>query len=247
MVVRKRRKPSAFGKNKPLLQRIERVVDELIDNEELFTLLDISEKVKADGGEWVSHSVMKPEIESMLAQKYATSVSAQNYTYDNIKVKTVVGGKRRTTDARLFYPATKDPSTYKGGNQTATAPGKRKVASHHPTNTARSKKTGRTKRKSDGYIEVPKTVWEAARFKPGETIIVDVGPNSMTIYRNSSKSKYSKSTLQKKAQKPTSFVAAVPAAGRFRLSPKWLKASNMAKCDVDFSQYTDKIVVSPKV
>jgi hypothetical protein len=237
----------------PLVDRIEKAIDSYASKHAMFTLLDISQTVKADGGPWVSHSDMKPVIESALRDALSSNNLAL-YTVSNIEVQTAAG----PTLARLFHPVSQDPAGYLKRSQKALAPVTAQVASFtlhmapatpaqaspgHPSVTGRLVK-GDRKQQVGGYVEIPRPIWEKAGFTPGVGVVFDMHPKSLTIYHLGANSKYA--SKLKKADPTLQSMATVPAAGRFRIAPTFLANCGLDGCTLDFSAYTDKIVVYPK-
>ena len=229
--------------NMPLIDRIERVVDTLVANNEMFTLLDISQAVKQDGGAWASHSQMKPAIETVLSNRFSTQMACAYYTESVITVQTAIG----PTTARLFHPVTDNPSQYAKRSQKASGPKVNPppaptLSPGHPSVTGRAVKGSRTQQ-AQGYIEVPKAIWEKAGLRTLSDVVFDIHPNSITVYRLHENSKYvAKVKEMVKSGYPQ---ANVPSAGRFRITPQHLKLANLADKDLSFSAYTDKFVVYP--
>lgn len=226
--------------------RIEKAIDNLISQDKMFTLLDISQAVKKDGGEWMSHTVMKPIIEHVLGSSFVT---VGHYTESLIQVDTPVG----YTQARLFHPYSSDPAQYSNRAQVASPPKQLKQTkvktppAGHPTVTGRKVIKDRSAQ-AQGYAEVPKKVWQKAGFKPGDDVVITTHAESLTIYRYTPKAKhyakckkYLAGTLKTKG-----LPAVMPMAGRFRVSPNHLNMANLSSVKLDFSAFTDKIVVSKK-
>lgn len=235
-------------------ERIEKVVDDFVAGNKMFTLLDISQTVKRDGGPWVSHSSMKPIIEDVLRNRFMIVHAYAYYTESLITVDTPVG----LASARLFHPVGEDPNSYTNRQQIAIAPKAQtkttvtvqanQVSAGHPTLTSPLVKKAR-RAQCQGYIEVPKSVWVGAGFLPGNTVVFQVHPESLTIYcfdkQFATVNKYyGKAEQLLKDGAPS---VRIPPAGRFRLSPTILKEANLSDKELDFSKFTSKIVVSVKV
>lgn len=118
------------------------------------------------------------------------------------------------------------------------------ASASHPVVTARDSASS-TKR-SDGYVEVPRKIWEKAGFKPGKQFIAVIHPNSIGLFHLSKRSKYNNQFDDLKA-KPNSVVSTVPAAGRFRIPGEILLAAGLSGVTVAFHHFTDKIVVSKEL
>lgn len=238
-----------------LEERIEKVVDDLVNSDEMFTLLDVSQNVKDDGGPWVSHTAMKPTIEDVLRNRFATAMTMAYYTESLIQVHTPVG----FANARLFHPIHEDPNNYMKRAQKAKGPQRKRakkpgntvktkpVLPGHPTITGRKVVKGR-KQQRQGYVEVPKAIWMKAGFKPNDDVVITTHGESATILRNVKGAKhYTKCQKFLGGKLKTKGVASrVPPAGRFRLSPTNLQDSNLFDFPLDFSAFTDKIVVCKK-
>lgn len=76
--------------------------------------------------------------------------------------------------------------------------------------------------------------------------MITVHPNSLGLFHTSKRSKYSDKIVGWQAD-DKNFVQIVPPAGRLRLSPDVLAAAGLTGVELDFNQFTDKIVVSKKV
>lgn len=224
--------------------RIEKVVDKLIANGEMFTLLDISQLVKNDGGDWMSHSTMKPKILDVLRNVFTSRFKAMYYTESNISVSTPVG----LAQARLFHHVNDDPNAYTKRNQKAAAPKKQRTPPPgHPTTTGRKVIKSRSQ-SAQGYAEVPRKVWKRAGMTPGSSVVITVHKESITILRNEPGAKHF-SKAQKHLNGTVQTVGVekrVPFAARFRLSPSLLAQASLSGKTLDFSAFTDKIVVSKK-
>jgi hypothetical protein len=252
--------------NMPLIDRIERVVDTLVSNNEMFTLLDISQAVKQDGGAWASHSQMKPTIETVLSNRFSTQTVYAYYTESVITVQTAIG----PTTARLFHHVSDNPSQYTHRSQKALGPKVNPpptptlsqgcpcsqkasgpkvnppptptLSPGHPSVTGRSVKNSRTQQ-AQGYIEVPKAIWEKAGLRTLSDVVLDIHPNSITVYRLHENSKYVAKV--KEMARNNYPQAIVPSAGRFRITPQHLALASLTGKDLSFSAYTDKFVVYP--
>lgn len=227
-----------------LRDRIEKVVDKLVQDDEMFTLLDVSQLVKNDGGDWHSHTSMKPTIEAVLRDRFSSQLAFAYYTESPIDVNTAVGSQV----ARLFHPVGVDPRDYKNRSQQAIGPKPKtkvtrgKVGPGHPTQTGRAVKLDR-KQQAQGYAEVPKAIWKKAKMRPNDVLVIEVHPGSLTILRKAKNAKhYAKAC--RSATKPNATTVTIPPSGRFRLKPKLLKEANLFGKLLDFCAYTDKAVVS---
>lgn len=225
-------------------ERIERVIDTFINNGTMFTLLDVSQAVKNDGGEWMSHSRMKPFIEEVLKGCFSTQLVYSYYTESTIEVNTPAGKML----ARLFHPVGQNPDGYIHRNQQASAPSKAKsfpkkiLPPNHPTVVGRQVIKNRAQT-ACGYAEVPAKVWKKAGFAECSSGLLCFHKESITILRGDVDSKY----RIKYEDGDVKNLINVPSSGRFRLGPNSLRKSNLEGCELDFSAFTDKIVVSRKV
>ena len=234
-----------------LRERIEKVVDDFVHKNAMFTLLDISQTVKNDGGTWASHSAMKPTIEEVLKERFSTQLFYAYYTESMINVQTPVG----IAVARLFHPVGEDPNKYVRRSQTASPPSSKKdskgttvsLASNHPTVVGRKVVKNR-KTTSCGYIEIPKAIWKKAGFVEGSACLINYHVDSITILNGDKKSKYRMKYEDQLLIKASRYrIVSVPPSGRFRLAPNDLACCNLQQHELDFSAFTDKIVISKKV
>lgn len=227
--------------------RIENALDTL--KGKAFTLLDVSELVKADGGKFYRHSELKPIIENILGTRIISNKEWNSYTFTDITVSTPHG----PAQARLFHTPNQGPHAYTRTAQQATGPQINPTthisapsitaSSSHPTVTGRSVIKNRDPQWND-YVEVPKPIWEKANFKPGFEAVVEIHPESLTIYHDGPQTKYH--SLIAKKKKEGAHLIVVPSSGRFRLAPTLLKQAKLDGETISFSQFTDKIVVTRK-
>lgn len=235
-----------------LRNRIEKVVDHFVASDEMFTLLDVSQAVKADGGDWVSHSHMRSHIEDVLRDCFSTKQVYAYYTESQIVVNTVVGSQT----CRLFHPVGENPDNYIKRSQKASGPNAHKRSAQtatkkappgHPTVTGRKVIKGRSQQ-AQGYVEIPKAIWQKARFKPGHDAVLTIHNESITILHNVKSAKhYAKcQKLLGGTLKTQGIAIKVPKAGRFRISPNHLSQAHLDAAKLDFSAFTDKIVISKK-
>jgi acyl carrier protein len=102
-----------------LVTRVSTVIANLVKDEEAFTILDVSEAVKRDGGPFVRHRevqpVARPILDSLLG--FLSNVDT-TYDFTDITVNT----ERGVADARLYHPSWYDPDDYTNRNQVASTP-----------------------------------------------------------------------------------------------------------------------------
>jgi len=214
---------TTVAKSSPSLeQRIRSAIRTFTNHQKPFTLLDISEKMKKDGNGWLAHAAIVA-----IARPIADELS---YKKSRISVWSAKG----LVWAFLYHPESYDSTQYIDRDETASPPPT--AIAGHPVLTNRATKTSIPS--AAKYVEVPREIWTKAGFKEANIYLIDVGKHSLTLY-NVSHGKY-----VKKAETSTSDIGTVPAAGRFRISPKHLKQVRLTNKKLSFFTYTDKIVVT---
>lgn len=180
-----------------IVTRTTAVIDTLIANDELFTLLDVSNAVKADGGPFVRHEDVKVVAEPVL------NLLVKVGKYD-VKTITVTLPNNTQSRARLFLPWGADERDYDNRNQAAAKPVNKvtvgpsaavqatvaptpsvaapvvaaPVPAQHVANAHYSKVV---KVRADGAIEIPKKVLEAAGLDGAQNVCIVNHPNSISI------------------------------------------------------------------
>lgn len=96
----------------PLIVRIIKALDSLTANDTLFTMLDLSNAVKIDGGPFVKHDEVRDLAKPLITAYYS------HYNVTPIQVQTTNG----VTTANLYFPVGSTPSEYKNRSQVAAAP-----------------------------------------------------------------------------------------------------------------------------
>lgn len=212
-----------------LTSRIMLAIQTAVTKADLFTILDISEAVKADGGPFVRHrevhEIARPILDALVGSN--TAIYSQ-YLFEDIDVNTKDGVK----GARLYYPKHKDPNSYVARAKAASAP---KVATKVVAPVATPVKMQAPKKggpklhvevdyvRHDGSVEIPIKIINASGLS-GKTVKIVNHPNSISIKFD-----------------PTS--TRVLKQG-FRISHNTLEDSNIDTHPIKFDAYTDTIVVT---
>lgn len=172
-----------------LLTRVTDVIRNKISNQEMFTLLDVSNAVKNDGGDFYSHSQIHDVAIPILDSLYPSF----NYDVSVIDVQLKHGAPAR---ANCYHPMGSDPNNYTNRNQEALKPSacstptkttlqkvvpvvvkptvSSAVTNAHATRVARP-------RKSDGCIQVSINLLVACGFAEGNMVDVVIHPNSISV------------------------------------------------------------------
>lgn len=169
-----------------LTERVTKVLNTFIENEDQFTALDVSNAVKVDGGQFFTHDeineIIKPIMELIL------DVQGE-YVVDVIEVST----KNGPAKARLYSPWAKLPSDYNKTKSVAISP----IAKAVPTVQPSAKVTGlisntipafcqkasshvKVKVRKDGAIELPKQFLEQEGFLASYASL-NIHPNSISL------------------------------------------------------------------
>lgn len=211
--------------------RIMLAIQTAITKADLFTILDISEAIKADGGPFVRHrevhEIARPILDALIGSN--TAIYAQ-YTFEDIDVNTKDGVK----GARLYYPKHKDPNSYVGRAKAASAPkvtiATPKVFVQHPKSTSAHKRFAGAKlevlvdsSRSDGSMEIPVKVIVASGLL-GKPVTVVNHPNSISIKVDTNSTRIMKQG--------------------FRLTFNTLDESNIDNTPIRFAAFSDTIVIS---
>lgn len=220
-----------------LAARVSHVLTQFMSNEDAFTLLDVSEAVKADGGDFATHEEIKDIAKPFLLNLIDTRI-ADNYERSEIEVQTKNGPRT----ALLFHPHYFVPSTYVTRSKSASAPSccggggcanrtAPVVTAYLPVPVAQlapnQKASVVRAPRYDGKVEVPRSVLVDAGLADAE-VAVQIHPNSMTIVDGSN----------------IAGVFNALATKGWRLSHKDLSAANLEDSALRFTAHTGKVVVS---
>jgi hypothetical protein len=206
---------------------IERVMEAFVDSiqsDEPFTILDISEKVKNDGGPFVRHR----DVHEVAKPIFNASVNnlLGDWTHTDIEVVTNSG----PAHARLYHPIGFNPDNYTQRNKVATKP-QQAPQPHQQSNVdTQPYSTGipgaqldvPAKIRSDGAIEIPLAVLISSNLLD-KTVFVKIHPNSITVSTQPD-------VIQMKASKGC------------RVRKMTLTQANLTK-NVRYAVFTDKIVI----
>jgi hypothetical protein len=110
-----------------LIKRITKVIDTLINSNALFTMLDVSNKLKQDGGAFISHTDVR-EAGNPIVQLLV----GRGYMKEEITVATSNGPTR----AMLYYPVNSNPNAYTNRSQVASGIGAASVSLLNPGQSA---------------------------------------------------------------------------------------------------------------
>jgi hypothetical protein len=219
--------------------RISKVIKEFFNAAKLFTLLDVSNAVKADGLGFVSHTDIREA-----ANPIVNMIVGNGYLKEEISVKTPRGPNR----AMLYYPANSNPNDYLNRDQVASNVGTasqvvaatstlspagqvratnsqtiaQKAAQKAVAAATASQTVFATAVRNDGKVEIPVAALQAAGLL-NEDANFTFHPNSITIEAGTSRKLYS----------------------GIRLGTQSLAKSNLAANKVlKFTAFNKKIVVS---
>ncbi len=215
--------------------RAAQAVKTLLQNGTGFTILDVSNLVKKDGGVFVSHQevrdVVKPFLDNVIV--------GNGYVASLIEVVDTNGNK---VQAVLYHPSSVDPQTYEDRQSSALSPSNCCVGStcskSNPVAVAVAPKTSscvtraRLAKKvvfrSDGSIEIPVAVLTEAGLVHGDCVKVVQHPNSLSI------------VLDNVGNSPR-YIG----TNGFRISHSLLAKANLVSyCDVNVCAFSDKVVIS---
>lgn len=218
-----------------LITRIIKALDSLTANDTLFTMLDLSNAVKVDGGPFVKHDEVRDLAKPLITAYYS------HYNVTPIQVQTTNG----VTTANLYFPVGSTPSEYKNRSQVAAAPKVTSTASPVqvavspvapapvvakptvPAYVANSRGCKDATVRLDGKIEIPYELLVTAGLD-GTLVDVVNHPNSISIVPATTGTRY--------------------ANAGFRLSKKTLAASNFdIVSHFTICAFTDKVLITKKV
>lgn len=175
-----------------LVSRVTKVIESFLKNDDMFTLLDVSEAVKADGEGFVRHG----EVREVARPILRAFMDAFWYTSTEIEVQTSGGPAM----ADLFHPESLNPDDYVARTKVATAPAAIPVCSgpcscNKPivppvavpkvvatSNLAsHSHLTVEVDYRLDGSIQIPRSVLKAAGIEVFDDVEIVNHPNSIGI------------------------------------------------------------------
>lgn len=218
----------------PLIKRISAVIDNLFATETQFTLLDVSNAVKADGGPFVRHTEIRDASKPIL-----DIIMKHNSVYEvhQIDVTTSHGPDK----ADLYTPYFIDADEYDKTSQVAAKPAVKVspvasaptpvvAASVQITNVPDVAKRARAFKlvtlRSDGSLNIPKVLFEEAGFISGDGVAIIDHPNSISIVAGGERS--------------------LSDNGDFRISKTALNNSNLNGNKIYVCAFSDKIVIAEK-
>jgi len=177
-----------------LVQRITDALNHFINQFGMFTMLDISNKVKSDGHGFVGHSEVRKDGRAIADGM----IVGRGYTSTEITVQTPTGPAR----ALLYHPDNTDPAAYQNRAQVALSLGQQAAPVGSPsiaatpalaaptTSAAAPKATKSTSsaldnesvisKRNDGKLEIPIKIIDAAALRD-ELVMITYHPNSITI------------------------------------------------------------------
>jgi hypothetical protein len=203
-----------------LLTRVILVINELITKQEMFTILNISEKVKNDGEGFVNHADVRDSAKPVLDNL----IVGRGYISTTIPV---AGGN---TSAILYHPQGTDAKSYQSTNLRASAPNNAgapvktvaPVGAKAASQPSTSGNAVNVKARDDGSVQIPAKVIIDAGLDGKEVVIIK-HPHSITIELGSGR--------------------LVNLANGFRVSKSVLNECKLGGL-VKVSQFTDKLVIS---
>jgi hypothetical protein len=220
-----------------LIQRISKILDQFMANDTQFTILDVSNAIKADGEDFVRHSEVKTTVKPIL-----DIIMKHNSVYEihQIEVKTPYG----PAVADLYTPYHISPDNYTNVSQVASKPKNVNVipspiavpanivaqssfsSSIVPDVAKRAIKYKLVKPRSDGAITVPKVLLDSIGIMGTYNLCVNVvnHPNSISIVLGTDKT----------------------VKDEFRISKSMLANSNISDVPVFVCAFQDKIVIAAK-
>lgn len=179
----------------PLIQRVIEAINSFINKQASFTILEISNLVKTDGGPFASHqevrAIAKPILDGLIA--------GRGYAVSPISVHTATGAP---DTANLYHPVTTSALSYTATAQRAVTPGQVAVAAKvaaavapapqaspapvakaaapvaAPAHLKNAHIAKVVKPRSDGGIEIPQAMLDEVALE--EVTIVN-HPNSISI------------------------------------------------------------------
>lgn len=219
-----------------LRDRVIAVLCDYVDECKSFTLLNVTEAVKADGGDFVRHRDVRPLARKIMDDGLIEG--SEDYAITQIEVELESGD---VGYANLYHDVNVDPEDYDGRAVVASPPctsnnpspiftmPKAPVKPQPPTGGAHLSKVMTPR--GDGAVEIPLSIIAEA-FDGDVTPFVHITnhPNSITI------------NLAKKWSNHTKGDRILRAGSR--LGAKVLTESNIYARALKFEAYTDKIVVS---
>lgn len=162
----------------PILQKITKIIAEFIYDEKQFTILDVTNALKEQVGKFYRHSDIKDYVKDILEL-----VLAIHETYTSSLITVVVDDAGSQATATLYYPYTTDASDYTNRNSRANKPVDNNQLQNQTSQSVPSNEY-RVSVRPDGRLEIPKNLFQQAGIKLGDTLDVNVHPNSITIIKD---------------------------------------------------------------
>lgn len=177
--------------------RVVEIIAQFVQNSKQFTILDITEAVKLDGGDYVRHQDVRPVAKPILDKLLVTMYS--DYEVANIVVETTQG----PVSANLYIPFGTNPEDYKDRKKAASKPAN--VATQPGLATGTGIATGLNapqttpavpactqnarwwvikNLRSDGAVEIPIQAFEEAfgcAIDAIDGVGVNIHPNSISV------------------------------------------------------------------
>ena len=199
-----------------LIKRISVILDNLMANESQFTILDVSNSVKNDGGQFVKHTEVRDTVKPIL-----DIIMKHNSVYEKHQIE--VNTPKGKNVADLYTPYHIPSDEYKNVSQVASKP---VSAPAVPDVAKRAKSYKLVKPRTDGSITVPKFLLEDAGFIGGDGVAVIDHPNSISVVHGVER------TLSDD--------------GDFRISKTALINSNISGTVLYICAFSDKVVIASK-
>ncbi|MFW6130686.1 MAG: hypothetical protein ACOC56_05815 [Atribacterota bacterium] len=216
-------------------ERVEKVIQKFVDEGKSFTVLDVSNEVKQDGGEFIRHRDIRPIVYKIIDTESISGL--EDYMNTLIQVNT----PRGTQYARLYHLEDEDTEEYKHRQQKALSPSE--ISKNDKSDTVDDKSVKNDQlikisgahvikfvnKRKDGAIEIPVKILSKSFNNYECELEIQNHPNSITIKSLGQVSNYATANR-------------ISREG-MRIFKRTLEKSNLTKKSLTVCSFTNKIVI----